>query len=79
MDKENLTIEYKGKQWTGKVNSKTLSTGGKNVNLVKPIIQKNNRALISLDDLQTVLGFQIVYNPNVQKFFSARATTNAAN
>ena len=75
-----VTIQYKTGQWTGTVNSQKIAAAGNNpgntakpVTLQKALWTKNHQLFITLKDLETVIGAQIVYNPTVQSF-SARQT-----
>jgi hypothetical protein len=69
----NVTLQYQNNQWTGSVNSLRMTGGGKTIDLKKPLMLKNNKVYIGIDELETVIGVQIVYNPTVQSF-SVRQT-----
>jgi peptidoglycan/xylan/chitin deacetylase (PgdA/CDA1 family) len=74
MDKENnVVIQYQNKTWTGKINSQQMMSGNEIIRLQKPLLLKNKRVIIGFEDLQNVLGVQLVYNPNV-RIFSVRQT-----
>ncbi|TDG00743.1 polysaccharide deacetylase family protein [Paenibacillus piri] len=70
-----VQIQYQNVHWTGTINSQNLTAlpGGKAIHLQKPLILKNKKVYIGLNDLETVLGVQLVYNPNSQSF-SVRQT-----
>ncbi|MCR8634701.1 polysaccharide deacetylase family protein [Paenibacillus radicis (ex Xue et al. 2023)] len=74
-NKNQIQIQYQNTTWVGSVNSQKLTslTGGKTINLQKPLYMKNNVVYIGLKDLETAIGVQIVYNPTVQSF-SVRQT-----
>ncbi|MFE5318828.1 polysaccharide deacetylase family protein [Paenibacillus sp. NPDC056579] len=63
-----VTILYGSAQWQGKVNGAGLTNGTATVTLQKPLYTKNNKVLIGIKDLETVIGAQIVYNPTVQSY-----------
>lgn len=65
-----VSIQYQNIRWNGTLNSQKLSSaaGDRTITLQKPFYQKNNKIYIALKDLETAIGSQIVYNPNVQSF-----------
>jgi peptidoglycan/xylan/chitin deacetylase (PgdA/CDA1 family) len=74
-----LRIAFRGKTWSARLNSPEVVTadGIRKTTLTRPIVPKDGTAMISMDDLQTLLGVPIMYNPNTGKF-STRITPNAA-
>ena len=73
-----IHMQYRGKAWTGKLNSNRVTGPVGTVNtLGKSIVLKNGHLSINLDDMEKLLGVTIVYNPNIKKF-STRRTPNAA-
>jgi len=65
-----VQLQYQDIHWTGSIGSPKLTAGtaGKTLTLQKPLYLKNNKLYIGLKDLETAIGSQIVYNPNVQSF-----------
>ncbi|WP_248930549.1 polysaccharide deacetylase family protein [Paenibacillus hamazuiensis] len=63
-----VTLQFRGKTWTGKIGSNQMTSGSETTTLQKPLLLKSNKAMIGLDDLQKLLGVNLVYNPNVQSY-----------
>ncbi|OXM84288.1 polysaccharide deacetylase family protein [Paenibacillus rigui] len=73
----HVSIQYQTLQWSGSVNSSKLTSLSAKppISIQKPLYMKNNKLYIALKDLETVIGSQIVYNPNVQSFSVQQSPT----
>jgi len=64
---------YHDNDWTTRLDSRTVKLGDRTYELSAPVRIKNKRAQIRYQDLQQVMGIQIVFNP-VKRTFSERLT-----
>jgi peptidoglycan/xylan/chitin deacetylase (PgdA/CDA1 family) len=77
----SAVIRLQGKTWSGKVNSRTVRlAGGEGANpplrLGKPLLLKNGRMFIGLDDLQRLLGTRLAYDPKSGRYSVSRSPAN---
>jgi peptidoglycan/xylan/chitin deacetylase (PgdA/CDA1 family) len=65
-----LQLDFRNSQWTGSVNSQKLTAKADNrtVTLQKPIYLKAGKLYIGWNDLESILGVTIVYNPAAESF-----------
>ncbi|OXM87851.1 polysaccharide deacetylase family protein [Paenibacillus rigui] len=72
-----INFYYHGKHWTTRMNSSTVKLDDRQFQLTSPIQMKSRRTQILYEDLQRILGIQMVFNP-VKNTFSERLTPTAS-